>query len=77
MILNNPDTPSQSETTATAARKRSRTGKPRYTLEELLAQCDPNEELTQEDRDWLDAPLVGRELPDWEPQEDEDETGAR
>ena len=34
----------------------------RYTLDELLAQCDPTAELTQEDREWLDAPPVGREL---------------
>src|ERR1700730_12860264 len=27
----------------------------RYTLDELLAQCDPAAELTQEDREWLEA----------------------
>jgi antitoxin ChpS len=36
--------------------------RPRYTLEELLAQCDPSAELTQEDREWLDAKPVGSEL---------------
>jgi antitoxin ChpS len=36
--------------------------RPRYTLEELLAQCDPAAELTQEDREWLDAKPVGGEL---------------
>jgi antitoxin ChpS len=36
--------------------------RPRYTLEELLAQCDPSAELTQEDREWLDATPVGGEL---------------
>ena len=35
---------------------------PRYTLEELLAQCDPVAELTGEDREWLDAKPVGREV---------------
>ena len=35
---------------------------PRYTLDELLAQCDPSAELTAEDREWLDAEPVGREL---------------
>jgi antitoxin ChpS len=37
--------------------------RPRYTLEELLAQCDPSAEQTAEDRAWLDAQAVGRELP--------------
>ncbi len=36
--------------------------RPHYTLEELLAQCDPSAELTTEDREWLDAPAVGHEL---------------
>jgi antitoxin ChpS len=36
--------------------------RPRYTLEELLFQCDPSAELTQEDREWLDANPVGSEL---------------
>jgi hypothetical protein len=35
--------------------------KPRYTLEELLAQCDPEAPLSDEEREWLDAPAVGRE----------------
>jgi antitoxin ChpS len=34
----------------------------RYTLDELLAQCDQTAEPVQEDREWLDAPPVGREL---------------
>lgn len=33
----------------------------RYTIEELLAQCDPETPLSQEDRAWLDFPPVGRE----------------
>jgi antitoxin ChpS len=36
--------------------------KPRYTLEELLAVSDFSQPLTQEDREWLDAPPVGGEL---------------
>jgi antitoxin ChpS len=36
--------------------------RPRYTLDELLAQCDPAAELTQEDREWLEAKPVGSEL---------------
>ena len=37
--------------------------RPRYTLDELLAQCDASAELTAEDREWLDANPVGSELP--------------
>ena len=37
-------------------------GRPHYTLDELLAQCDPSAELTLEDREWLDAKPVGSEL---------------
>jgi antitoxin ChpS len=36
--------------------------KPRYTLEELLAKCDPDAPLSPEEREWLDAPAVGREI---------------
>jgi antitoxin ChpS len=34
----------------------------RYTLDELLAQCDPAAAITDEDRAWLDLAPVGREL---------------
>jgi len=37
-------------------------GRPRYTLEELLAQCDSKAGLPQEDREWLRSKRVGREL---------------
>lgn len=36
--------------------------RPRYTLSELLAECDPKARRTKEDREWLDANPVGREL---------------
>ncbi len=36
--------------------------RPRYTLEELLAQSDPNAPMSDEDREWLNSPPVGREL---------------
>jgi antitoxin ChpS len=36
--------------------------RPRYTLEELLAQCDPSAGPTQEDREWLEGKPVGSEL---------------
>jgi antitoxin ChpS len=36
--------------------------RPRYTLDELLAQCDPSAEISAEDREWLEARPVGSEL---------------
>jgi len=39
----------------------SRPRKSRYTLSELMTQCDLNAPLSAEDRAWLDAPAVGRE----------------
>lgn len=36
--------------------------RPRHSLEELLAQCDSNAEMSEEDREWIDAPAVGKEL---------------
>lgn len=36
--------------------------RPRYTLDELLAQCDSSVEASPEDREWLDAKPVGDEL---------------
>lgn len=33
-----------------------------YSLEEMLAQCDQAIELTAEDRAWLDAKPMGREI---------------
>lgn len=35
--------------------------KPRYTLNELMGQCDLDEPMTAEDREWLAAPAAGRE----------------
>jgi len=34
----------------------------RYTLDDLLAQCDADAPGTAEDRAWLDAPPEGREV---------------
>jgi hypothetical protein len=34
----------------------------RYTLADLLAESDYSQPQTTEDREWLDAPAVGREL---------------
>ena len=36
--------------------------KPRYTLAELLAQCDFDQPMTDQDREWLDQDPVGREV---------------
>lgn len=35
--------------------------RPKYTLAELLAQCDPDAARDPELQEWLDAPPVGRE----------------
>jgi antitoxin ChpS len=35
--------------------------RPRYTLAELLGECDISAEMPEEDRQWLDAAAVGRE----------------
>lgn len=34
----------------------------RYTLKELLAQCDPKAPRAQEEQEWLDSKPVGGEL---------------
>jgi antitoxin ChpS len=36
--------------------------RPRYTLDELLAQCDPTAPRSAEDQAWLDDAPVGEEL---------------
>jgi antitoxin ChpS len=36
--------------------------RPRYGLDELLAQCDAKADLTVEDQEWLNAKPVGTEL---------------
>ena len=36
--------------------------RPRYTLEELLVQCDPKAARTEEDREWLGSKAAGAEL---------------
>lgn len=35
--------------------------KNRYTLAELVDQCDPQAPMSAEDREWLDSPPLGRE----------------
>jgi antitoxin ChpS len=35
---------------------------PRYTLAELLAQCDQHLNFLEEDREWLETPAAGKEL---------------
>lgn len=36
--------------------------RPRYGLDELLAQCDPKAARTKEEREWLDDKSAGTEL---------------
>lgn len=36
--------------------------RPRYTLNELLAQCDASADVTAEDQEWLNSGPVGAEL---------------
>jgi len=36
--------------------------KPKYTLQELLDQCDFSLPMSEEDRIWMDSPPVGEEL---------------
>lgn len=36
--------------------------KPRYTMDELLAASDYDEAQPSDQREWVDAPAVGREL---------------
>ncbi len=36
--------------------------RPRYTLDELLAQCDPKAPRSKEEREWLDDKPAGGEL---------------
>jgi antitoxin ChpS len=36
--------------------------RPKYTLEELLAQCDETIEISTEEREWIDMKPVGAEL---------------
>ncbi len=33
-----------------------------YTLDELLAQCSPEPDDTQQENEWLDAPAMGAEI---------------
>lgn len=37
-------------------------GRPRYTMAELLAASDYSEPQPADEREWVDAPAVGREL---------------
>jgi antitoxin ChpS len=36
--------------------------RPRYSLDQLLAGCDPSAPMSTEDRAWLEAPRAGGEL---------------
>lgn len=34
----------------------------KYTIDELIARCDLTVPYTDEEREWIDAPAVGREI---------------
>lgn len=36
--------------------------RPHYSMAELLAQCDPRAEMSNDERGWIDAPAVGKEI---------------
>ena len=36
--------------------------KPKYTLADLLAQCDPKAKISKEDKQWLELTPVGNEI---------------
>ena len=36
--------------------------RPRYTLDELIAQCNPKARRTKQEREWLESKPVGGEL---------------
>lgn len=36
--------------------------RPRYSLKELIAQCNPKTRLTKDDREWLKSKPVGGEI---------------
>lgn len=36
--------------------------RPKYTLDELLAQCDPEAEITEEEKMWMNLEPVGKEI---------------
>lgn len=36
--------------------------KPKYSVEELLAQCDLSQEISHEEREWMDSPATGHEV---------------
>jgi antitoxin ChpS len=36
--------------------------RPRYTMDQLLAQCDTSVDISAEEREWLDGKPVGSEL---------------
>ena len=42
----------------------------RYTLDELLAASDYSQPQPPEEREWVDAPAVGRELTPFDPSEE-------
>jgi hypothetical protein len=44
--------------------KKAASWRPKYKLADLIAQVDPDHQLTEEDRQWLNAPDAGKEKPE-------------
>jgi antitoxin ChpS len=40
----------------------ARPARPKYTIDELIARCDPAAPYPDSAREWIDAPAVGREI---------------
>jgi antitoxin ChpS len=56
------DADSQVEITIDNGRLIVKPAKPRYSLEELLGQCDTTAGVSADEREWMDTGPVGREL---------------
>lgn len=50
------------EVVAEEGRLVAKRARPKYTIEELIAKCDPTAPYPDEAREWIDAPAVGREI---------------
>jgi hypothetical protein len=48
--------------TVAVLEEKRRLERPKYTIEELTRGAKPRQRITKEEREWLDAPRVGREL---------------
>lgn len=49
------------DVTAEKGRLIARPSRPKYTIDQLIENCDPAAPFPDEAREWIDAPPVGRE----------------